>query len=274
MTQLLEMYAPAPSRLNRLIRTARLETPFANLPAALRRRLARRRDPWFRHAVIHDTASGGRYELASAQALNCIFVHVPKTAGLSVSEALFDSHGGGHVPLRYYLWLYGPARFDAMFKFTFLRDPVARAQSAYQFLKAGGLSDTDAQWAQTHAHPFGSFDDFVLGALPRPEVRNALHFRPQVSFLIDPRTGAPGMDFIGRVETIEADFAHVSDQLGTKAPLPHTNSSGTRQSEPLSPEALSILQSVYAADYALLAQTGRAAEPTAQILQLRPLPAP
>jgi hypothetical protein len=48
-----------------------------------------------------------------------IFVHVPKCAGVSISEALYGNLGGGHTTINEYLYIFSPAEIELFFKFTF-----------------------------------------------------------------------------------------------------------------------------------------------------------
>lgn len=239
------------SRLNWLVTALRLERLMAASPESLRHRLAQRRNRYFRGIVLLSKERDGDYELAAMRRMNCIFVHVPKTAGISVARGLFGSHAGGHFPLFLYLWLYGSRRFDAMFKFAFVRHPEARLLSAFHFLSKGGMLETDRLWAERWLSGCPSADAFVQERLPLDHVREALHFRPQTFFLTDPRHGRIGVDFLGRVEALDRDLAHVQSVLGTSATLPSLNRSGPRQGgATLSPASRRIVEEIYAEDYA------------------------
>jgi len=249
------MFIPDRDNLvERLIRAANAERWFAKLPDNARRWSAKRRAPGFGHVPhLLKAKQGDDYELMSAAAQKCIFVHVPKAAGISVANALFGSRAGGHIPLCYYLWLYGAKRFDAYFKFAFVRHPVDRARSAYQFLHAGGLSQIDRDWAEIYVKPYETFDEFVSQSLVRPEVSQALHFRPQVFFLTDPRTGKIGLDFLGKFENIGCDFVKVADRLGRNCQLPHLNKKdGLAGRLDISNESLGLLHEIYRQDLAAL----------------------
>ncbi len=153
-----------------------------------------------------------------------LFIHVPKSAGRSVVRGLFDVKSVEHAPAAWYQQL-DAQRFDRYFKFTFVRNPWDRAVSAYTYLGKGGsaASAEDGQWAD-FVNSYDAFDDFILDWLSEENaLRNAL-FTPQVIFLKD-IFGRIDMDFVGRFETLQADFDTVARRLGVDAQLPHLNQS-------------------------------------------------
>ena len=79
--------------------------------------------------------------------------------------------------------------------------------------------------------------------------RNAL-FTPQVDFLKD-TFGRVNMDFVGRFETLEEDFATVANKLGIKAALPHINQSRAKAYQDFYTEkSLAVVEQLYAQDIA------------------------
>ena len=68
-----------------------------------------------------------------------IYLHVPKTAGVSVSRALYGR------PLRHFRAMdirrICPGRFNGLLTFGVVRHPIDRLHSAYRFAKAGGTSE-------------------------------------------------------------------------------------------------------------------------------------
>ena len=75
--------------------------------------------------------------MAVFEELDAVFVHIPKTGGVSISKALFDSGTvGGHRPAQTYRLIYGAERYAQMFTFGFVREPLDRLASAFAYLKA------------------------------------------------------------------------------------------------------------------------------------------
>lgn len=183
-----------------------------------------------------------------------IFVHIPKVAGSSIAEALFGS-SVGHRPIRRHL-AYHPDIVSKYFKFTFIRNPWDRLYSAYQYFnrRIGSDKHRDHRWATAMLVGINSFEDFVL-RLADPAlnygsmIKRYDHFRDQVDWLEDPRTGDLCVDFIGRFEWLERDFEHVMDKLGIDASLPHRRrGAGKSYQEAYSPEMVDIVRSLYSRD--------------------------
>lgn len=235
--------------------TSKIATRFqTRFPEKLRHRLAYRVLPDFWVAKkLYNAPKTSNYELQSTLQKNCIFIHIPKSAGISVAKAIYGSRAGGHLPVSYYLWLFGARYFDQFFKFTFVRNPEDRALSAYKFLSHGGLNSDDSAWADQHVKPYESFDKFVSESLIKPEVFNAVHFHPQVTYLLDPRSGRIAVDFIGRFENIEESFNDLRSFIDTEGDLPHENRTKYNEKEKISLSTTNILRKIYKKDFNLLA---------------------
>ena len=155
----------------------------------------------------------------------CIFTHIPKAAGISIESALF-SEKIGHKIILWYAF-YDIQRFKDYFKFTFVRNPFARVVSAFFFLKKGGRNRFDAEWAEQNLSSFKDIGGFIYALENRSFARSILswqHFSPQYPYITD-LDGRILVDFIGKVETIDADFEYVCSQLNVRTTLPHQNQS-------------------------------------------------
>lgn len=155
------------------------------------------------------------YTLRSFDKYQCIFVHIPKAAGVSVLNSLFGNLGGGHKRLTDYQLIYDARTFDRYYKFTFVRNPWDRLYSAFNFLKSGGMNADDHDWAVQHLAEFDDFNDFVCQWLSIKNAYQGIHFIPQVEFLRNCK-GIIDIDFIGRFENLENDLITISDSLGIK----------------------------------------------------------
>lgn len=140
------------------------------------------------------------------------FVHIPKTGGASICEAL-----GEFVVHRRASEILAP-------RFAFVRHPLDRLVSAWAFI-----------WQ----------NDSTLSREMRCE--NIGAFLKSDTFLVKPQSwwlDAP-MSFIGRYESLAADFARVS-----RFPLLHVNGSQHRHwSEELPADLVKFATAYYAEDF-------------------------
>ncbi len=177
-----------------------------------------------RYEALRRGVDARGYSLKPYDDLRCIFVHIPKNAGVSVCQALFGCLAGGHLTARTYRVIFGPERYDSYYKFTFVRNPWDRLVSSYTFLKHGGYNDQDASWSREHLSAHRDFRSFVRNSLTPEMIYAKQHFIPQWEYVVD-RRGKNAMDFLGRFEALEADVNHVAQRLGVNMNLPRTNTS-------------------------------------------------
>lgn len=156
--------------------------------------------------------------------LKCIFIHIPKVAGISIEEAIFGAKVG-HKKIINYKY-YNPIAFKTYYKFTFVRNPLDRMVSAFFFLKKGGRNSADKRWAEENLANINTFNDLAYKMMNNKEFQNKIlswqHFRPQYTYIIDEDNQIP-MDFIGKFENINNDFELLIKNLNIEARLPHKN---------------------------------------------------
>ena len=155
--------------------------------------------------------------------LRCIFIHVPKTAGTSIADALFKTDTR-HIPaVRYRAW--DRRRFDSYFKFCVVRNPFDRLYSAYMYLRphVGKRQYPDYAWASDNLAGFDSFEAFVLALREggvRRRIMSYIHFRPQHHWVRLPWVSDCAMDKVGRYETLADDYREILGRLGMASELP------------------------------------------------------
>ncbi|MDH5380594.1 MAG: sulfotransferase family protein [Cyclobacteriaceae bacterium] len=139
-----------------------------------------------------------------------MFIHIPKSAGVSVYGAIYNIDSLGHIPLFEY-----EKRFclSGLYKFTFVRSPVQRLISAYNYLKLGGRQANIDLKYQKILKPCNSLNEFVDSWLAKEEIMKMEHFKSQSSYLKNSK-GEIDMDFIGKYEKLEKDIARLVDLTG------------------------------------------------------------
>jgi hypothetical protein len=197
------------------------------------------------------THPGAYYSCNAFDYYKCIFVHVPKAAGVSINKTLFGNLAGGHYMLKDYQNMYTPKTFNNYFKFTIVRNPYDRIYSAYNFLKQGGFNEADAKWANDNLGHIHSYEQFVKEWLTTDNAYSKNHFTPQFEYLLN-KEGQIGVDFIGKLETIDQDFKTICNKLGIKRNLVHANQSKKNEAVELDEEMKTIIRQVYAKDFELL----------------------
>ena len=165
-----------------------------------------------------------------------IFLHLPRCSGSSIEDSLFGLQGESqHNCASYWRDLLGPDAYDAAFKFTFVREPLDRYLSAFDYLlqrvdRADGvrLSRHDTLSAEILRDVFGSDPVRHLKHLATLGNDNwqcvELHFRP----LMDVIGGGAlsSLNFVGRFENLQQDYAAlVACQFPRAGPLSHHRAS-------------------------------------------------
>lgn len=164
-----------------------------------------------------------------------IFVHINKCAGQSIRRALPRGTRGHHTIMHYLALLESEGRDPAeYFKFTFVRNPWSKVASFYHYHKRRKWDMFP--WDERSAPEFNPFIQKLFvendGALAveifrgrSGESTHHLRLRSSLDWVSGP-DGEVLVDFIGRVENLQADFDEVCDHAGLKRrKLPHANAS-------------------------------------------------
>ena len=143
----------------------------------------------------------------------CIFVQIPKVAGVSISNSLFGRHTGNHATVADYQIVFNKNEFSSFYKFAFVRNPWDRLVSAYIYLKSGGMNPRDSKWADEYLSSLKNFNDFVLNWLNRNNIYKGIHFLPQYKFITSSNRLSPDVDFVGFFENIDNDYSYIRNLL-------------------------------------------------------------
>ncbi len=194
---------------------------------------------------------GNYYSTSAFDYYKCIYVHIPKTAGVAVAKSLFGNLAAGHKNFRYYQSKYPKYTLQQYFKFTIVRHPYTRINSAFHFLQAGGINQYDESFKTTVIDGYEDVNDFILHYLNEDTIYAYTHFIPQVDFLKNNR-GKIDMDFIGRFEQIADDYSTIAQKLKIKTLLTYHNKTKTNQKNSLNTQAKKKICELYHSDFKLL----------------------
>jgi hypothetical protein len=208
----------------------------------------------FIYRYLRKTQSTTHYRLKAADQLRCIFIHVPKCAGVSISQTLFGSLGGSHLRAADYQTIYSKREYNEYFKFAFVRNPWDRLASAFFFLKSGGINEGNRNFAQKHLCNYNNFEQFVTEWVTPKNVMRYFHFQPQTHFLCI-GDNPPCLNFIGYYENLADDFRYVQKRLGITKELAVLNQTSGKHPDYrtlYNQRMIDIVAKVYARDIALL----------------------
>jgi hypothetical protein len=142
--------------------------------------------------------------------LKCIFVEVPKTGSTSI-RAIVGEPPKPHQNIWQIFNSVSPDKFGNYFKFGFVRNPWDRAVSLYE--RKEGLTPKSRM----------RFDEFIEWM--RFASCTCIHpvpHRYQLDWFVSPH-GDVIVDFIGKYENLESDWAAISARLGISTKLPRLN---------------------------------------------------
>ena len=138
--------------------------------------------------------------------LKCIFVHIIKTGGVSIANALEMEQKQCHLSAHDIRKIVGEKIWNSYFKFTIIRNPWDKMVSSYHY--------NHHKWVPKET----TFEDYIKNWGNGMQVTR---FPPQNAPYINEK-----LDFIGRFETLEEDFLKILDHIGQpKRALPRLNQS-------------------------------------------------
>jgi len=187
-----------------------------------------------------------------------IFIHVPKVAGTSISHALYGKTLGHYRALD--ICKKFPSLYDESYVFSFIRDPLERLYSAYNFAKKGRTESMGVADPEQYKIPeFESFESFVLDWLKDKDVNSLDNiFKEQSLYVCDLESNII-VDDIYNLNNIDRDMKSISRKLGKNINVPKknvTNKSGYKQDSVYSHEMKLVAMKIYKNDYEVLGLDG------------------
>jgi hypothetical protein len=191
-----------------------------------------------------------RRRIARIAETGLLFVHIPKAAGTSISQALYGFQVK-HASIRLSRRVAG-GRLARLPSFAVLRDPVDRFVSAWRYGRAGGstlhsVADSFRALYQGFATIEQALDHVEAARTPYA----VDHIFRQQSWYVSDDAGGIGVD---RLLTTK-DIARLPALIPgfPDRPVPHLNGSATARTL-LTAEQYARLRKIYAADFALWEQ--------------------
>ncbi len=180
-----------------------------------------------------------------------LFIHVPKAAGTSIVQSLYNRHDWCHLNYRDYQQLFDNQNFDSISKIAFVRDPYDRFVSAYNYLRYKSRASFDRFWVESNIGK-DSIDSFIERWLDAKSVEDCSvdHFRSQASYLCD-SAGELNIDYIGKLETLGDDISRINAKFGLKITVKHENMSPGGTETALSPKSIDRISQAYDRDFSL-----------------------
>lgn len=173
--------------------------------------------------------------------LNCIFIHLPRTAGTSIESII---GGQGHKDIIYFKrFAIGQSDLEwkKIFKFAFVRNPYDRFISCYKWARGNveGWETIDINdLAENIVSKYETWDKESL---------ESLMFKEQWRYICN-QYYIPQIDFIGRYENLEDDWTYIAKKLGIERKLPHLNK-GTKVDHVLTSKTRDIIREIYLKDF-------------------------
>ena len=192
-----------------------------------------------------------RYELLKNPVIKVngkkvIFTHILKTAGTSVLNAI-DQKFKLHIPANEALRRVGKKEFSDAFKFSFVRNPWSKVFSHYNY-----NVKTNQQNMKNKVIPFNDWVYCTFGDNKDYFYHHrGIHFVDQMSWLVDEDENIL-VDYIGKFENIDNDFAHICKYLAIENKLSHLNKSFKKKTknykEYYNKSSIEIVRSVFKRD--------------------------
>jgi len=187
-----------------------------------------------------------RYEHAGI-----VFIHVPKCAGTSVSHALYGQSLGHRTAQE--LRSFSPDRFDRLYSFAVIRDPLERAHSAYIYLRRGG---TKTGWAaprpEYQEDSFSTFERFATEWLLGRDASDLDYvLQPQSRYVTDEH-GKVIVDRLASLDSLPKVWPEIiAGRAVAGRELPVLNAQENKPPATVSSDAIDSLRQFYAEDVAL-----------------------
>lgn len=177
-----------------------------------------------------------------------IFIHIPKAAGMSLVNSIYGLTSSNHDTWKEY-YRRDSDKFSMYFKYAFVRNPLDRFISAYNYLAKDGKSDIDKYWNKKYIQPYGDVENFILKGGLKKAIKSVEHFKTQTLYVY--KDGKLMVDYIGKYESIDKDIKVIKERLNLSFQLKEINKNPNKIADEntLSNNAKKQLSEFYKQDY-------------------------
>ena len=167
-----------------------------------------------------------------------------------------------HSTAREIINVVGENLWDEYFTFSFVRNPLSRMTSLYKWtlkrVRQWGWKRYARHiikpsrwkldfWDRPHVKAYLDTKSFS-GFIRHPRLCESKMFKPQYEFLV--REGKIDIDYVGKVESLQSDFAKICSHVGIEAELPHKNPSpSTSATEVYTRKDVRYIEREFESDY-------------------------
>ncbi len=160
-----------------------------------------------------------------------VFIHIPKTAGVSISTAIGAASiatemglpAEQHTSARWLRDRMGKELYESKFSFSIVRNSWDRMVSLWKFRRDPTAFDTFIRNIPTNMYPYDD-PNYIIDIRYRNTPTQDGMTVPQLHFLTDEQ-GNTIVNKIYRFEHLQEAMVSINERLGTNYKLPHLNKS-------------------------------------------------
>jgi hypothetical protein len=150
-----------------------------------------------------------------------IFIHIPKTAGTSITEELkklpkkhenLSPKLSKHAKAWEVRALLGKELWDNYFTFSFVRNPWDLMVSSYHWWLQKAVNMKQYSGHVKKIQNKGNFREFLRSKYGQKMINE--RYGDLYDWLADPKTGRRIIDYVGSVESLQEDWQHICRRLG------------------------------------------------------------
>lgn len=183
-----------------------------------------------------------RYSLSYNYYYKCLWFRTPKVGSRTINQHFIEN-----TPDKMYIYgsavSYDPDDFADWFKFSFVREPVARLVSCWKnkVVESNMFEFDEGMYEKMKVF------EFFLTWVEAQDIDTAEEHLQSQHMLIDHQN----LNFLGKLESFESDLQTVAEKIGMPLKNIHKKNQSTNQKIELSEEISNRIKKIYAKDFEL-----------------------